>query len=89
MKFIAALLYATAAAAGTGALLDTIVIGVLVFVGTLSALLSISHTINAALLDLRTQLQAEHPPSRTPESRSHGREIERAAPGTSAADRRA
>ena len=49
MKFLAALMYATAAAAGHGVLLDTLWVGALVFTGTLCALLALEHMIQAAV----------------------------------------
>ena len=49
MKYLAALSYATAAAAGSGALVDVVVIGVCVALGTLCALLAIKRMIDDAL----------------------------------------
>lgn len=49
MRYIAALLYAVAIAAHTGALLDTVMIGACVFGGTVALLFSVEAIIREAV----------------------------------------
>jgi len=52
MRYVAATTYALAAAAGSGALLDTAVIAGLVFVGTLALLFAVEGIAYAAVRSL-------------------------------------
>jgi hypothetical protein len=69
VRYWAALSYAVAIAAGSGALLNTAVIAVGVALGTLCTIFAIQHIVAEAVRDLRAEIHDHLPPTRTRQRR--------------------